>query len=668
MPVSSAAIRRSCRAACGSAWRSRARSRREPRILLMDEPFAALDEQTRLLLGDKVLQIQQALQQTTLLITHNLTEAVQLSDRVLVMTYRPGRLKRIVDIDLPHPRDLRGRRQRRVRPLRRRDLARPARGSEPRHRGTRIARRAARCKRDARGAARSRGLRARRRHRSSSLVGSRRGADPRRRHQPLRRAAAVADLRRDPAHRRRGERAAPLLADDAGSVCRRACCSPSSASRSACCCIASASCALAYETWVAALAAAPIVLMYPLFLVIFGRSATTIVMIGFAAGLAPGDPEDARRPRGHARSAARRRPQLQAHAVAAVPQDPAARGAASVFVGMRLGLIFAMINIVGVEFLINFGGLGQLINELAERYDLPGTYAAILFVVLVSVVFFDAHGARRAMAAAGRADAPLDVRAPRALRCASAIIVARAARAWAGAARCPACCFATSCRRSVAIGRALVALLRQRATSTRNLAVTLAEIGAALVIGGVAGVAAGIVLGANRFLSRAYEPLVYYLGPTPKIIFFPVMIMWFGVGCGSKIAMGALSCFFPIAISAAAGMRADRSACSIRVGQQLSRVAVADGHARSTCPRCASRSSTACGSGSASPSSARCSPRPSCRTGARLPGHPVVRDVRHAEDVCAADRAVRAVDRRQRAARPARRPRRDTRAPPTRLS
>jgi len=76
-----------------------------PRILLMDEPFAALDEQTRLLLGDKVLQIQQELKQTTLLITHNLTEAVQLSDRVLVMTYRPGRLKRTVDIDLPHPRD-----------------------------------------------------------------------------------------------------------------------------------------------------------------------------------------------------------------------------------------------------------------------------------------------------------------------------------------------------------------------------------------------------------------------------------------------------------------------------------------------------------------------------------------------------------------------------------
>src|SRR4051812_34702794 len=76
----------------------------EPKILLMDEPFAALDEQTRLLLGDRVLAIQQQLRQTTLLITHNITEAVQLADRIFVMTYRPGKLKRMVKIDLPRPR------------------------------------------------------------------------------------------------------------------------------------------------------------------------------------------------------------------------------------------------------------------------------------------------------------------------------------------------------------------------------------------------------------------------------------------------------------------------------------------------------------------------------------------------------------------------------------
>jgi ABC-type nitrate/sulfonate/bicarbonate transport system permease component len=101
-----------------------------------------------------------------------------------------------------------------------------------------------------------------------------------------------------------------------------------------------------------------------------------------------------------------------------------------------------------------------------------------------------------------------------------------------------------------------------------NLGVTALEVAAAMIIGGVAGVVVGIVLGANRFLSRAFESLLLYLGPTPKIIFFPVMIMWFGVGSGSKIAMGAISCFFPLAISVAAGMRAIEPVL-IRVGQSF---------------------------------------------------------------------------------------------------
>jgi NitT/TauT family transport system ATP-binding protein len=76
----------------------------EPKIMLLDEPFGALDEQTRLLLGDKLLEIWAKLNQTMLLITHNITEAVQLSDRVLVMSYRPGKIKRAIDINLPRPR------------------------------------------------------------------------------------------------------------------------------------------------------------------------------------------------------------------------------------------------------------------------------------------------------------------------------------------------------------------------------------------------------------------------------------------------------------------------------------------------------------------------------------------------------------------------------------
>ena len=89
------------------------------------------------------------------------------------------------------------------------------------------------------------------------------------------------------------------------------------------------------------------------------------------------------------------------------------------------------------------------------------------------------------------------------------------------------------------------------------------------MIGGLLGFVAGLVIGANKFIAKAFEPYLYYLGPTPKIIFFPVMIMWFGVGSGSKIAMGAVSCFFPIALNVAAGMReidqvADQSRQSFR--------------------------------------------------------------------------------------------------------
>ena len=144
----------------------------------------------------------------------------------------------------------------------------------------------------------------------------------------------------------------------------------------------------ACETWVAAMASAPIVLMYPLFLVIFGRSAWTIIMIGFVAALPPVILKTIEGISGTRKVLVNvgRSFNLTASQQFWKILFPAAMP--TIFVGVRLGLIFALINIVGVEFLINFGGLGQLINELAERYDLPGTYAAICFVILVSVLFF----------------------------------------------------------------------------------------------------------------------------------------------------------------------------------------------------------------------------------------------------------------------------------------
>jgi NitT/TauT family transport system permease protein len=144
----------------------------------------------------------------------------------------------------------------------------------------------------------------------------------------------------------------------------------------------------ATETWVAALASAPTVLMYPLFLVIFGRSVMTIIMMGFVSGLPPVILKTIEGLSGTRRVLINVGRSLKLSPTQQFVKILFPSALPTIFVGVRLGLIFTLINVVGVEFLINFGGLGQLINDLAERYDLPGTYAAICFVILVSVVFF----------------------------------------------------------------------------------------------------------------------------------------------------------------------------------------------------------------------------------------------------------------------------------------
>jgi NitT/TauT family transport system permease protein len=144
----------------------------------------------------------------------------------------------------------------------------------------------------------------------------------------------------------------------------------------------------ATETWVAAAASAPTVLLYPLFLVIFGRNSATIIAMGVVSGLPPVILKTL-----EGLSATRRVLIDVGRSFNLTPSQqfwkilfPAALP--TVFVGLRIGLIFTMLNVVGVEFLVDFGGLGQLIDEMSDRYDVPGTYAAILFVVLVSVLMF----------------------------------------------------------------------------------------------------------------------------------------------------------------------------------------------------------------------------------------------------------------------------------------
>ena len=77
----------------------------KPKILLMDEPFGALDAQTRQIMQTELLRVWELHRSTVLFVTHSIDEAVYLADRIVIMTPRPGRIRRVVTVDLPRPRD-----------------------------------------------------------------------------------------------------------------------------------------------------------------------------------------------------------------------------------------------------------------------------------------------------------------------------------------------------------------------------------------------------------------------------------------------------------------------------------------------------------------------------------------------------------------------------------
>ncbi|MBI4969129.1 MAG: ABC transporter permease subunit [Rhodospirillales bacterium] len=144
----------------------------------------------------------------------------------------------------------------------------------------------------------------------------------------------------------------------------------------------------AYESWFVGLGAAPLILLYPLFLVMFGRNLFTITLMGFMVAVIPvvlktREGMDGVRP---VLIAVGKSFKLSGLRLFWKVQFPAA--VPVIFTGIRLGLIVSLINIVALEFLVNIGGLGRLINDLAERFETAAMYGAIGFVVAISVTFF----------------------------------------------------------------------------------------------------------------------------------------------------------------------------------------------------------------------------------------------------------------------------------------
>ena len=148
----------------------------------------------------------------------------------------------------------------------------------------------------------------------------------------------------------------------------------------------------AYEGWLAAMFAAPIVLLYPLFLVIMGRTYGCLILMGFLPGLIPIAIQTRQGLLNVNKTLLNvgRSFNLSDRDMFWKIMIPGA--APNVFNGIRLGVMYTLVNIVAIEYLVDFGGLGRIVSDLYFRYEIPAMYAAIGFVILVSVIFYWAFG------------------------------------------------------------------------------------------------------------------------------------------------------------------------------------------------------------------------------------------------------------------------------------
>jgi NitT/TauT family transport system permease protein len=144
----------------------------------------------------------------------------------------------------------------------------------------------------------------------------------------------------------------------------------------------------AYEGWLAAAFSAPLVLLYPLFLVILGRTYFTLIVMGFIPGAIPiilqtrqglSSVSQTLQNVGRSFNADHRQMVWKIMIPAAAP---------TMFNGMRIGVMYTLVAIVAIEYLTDFGGLGKVVSDTYFRYEIPETYAAIFFVIVVSMLFY----------------------------------------------------------------------------------------------------------------------------------------------------------------------------------------------------------------------------------------------------------------------------------------
>lgn len=144
---------------------------------------------------------------------------------------------------------------------------------------------------------------------------------------------------------------------------------------------------LAYEAWLAAMFAAPVFLLYPLFMVIVGRNVMTLVLMGFIPGVIPMIIQVYQGfvsiPRtlisvGNSYGLAARQIFWMIMVPAALP---------GIVTGVRIGLMYTLINIIAIEYLVDVGGLGRVVSDRYFRFDIEGMYSSIIGIAAISVVF-----------------------------------------------------------------------------------------------------------------------------------------------------------------------------------------------------------------------------------------------------------------------------------------